>query len=80
MGVFAEEVSADWNVIGDGKELTILGSHLSALTFPAVIEGIRTGLLKTDGLISHIFKLADWQQAFEAAEKDPLAMKVMLEP
>ena len=80
MGVFAEEVSADWNVIGDGKELTILGSHLSALTFPAVIEGIRTGLLKTDGLISHKFKLADWQQAFEAAEKDPHAMKVMLEP
>lgn len=80
MGVFAEEVSADWNVIGDGKELTILGSHLSALTFPAVIEGIRAGLLKTDGLISHKFKLADWRQAFETAEKDPLAMKVMLEP
>lgn len=80
MGVFAEEVTADWNTIGDGKELTIIGSHLSALTFPAVIKGIASGLIKTDGLISHKFDLADWKEAFEAAEKDPNAVKVMLIP
>lgn len=80
MGVFAEEVTADWNTIGDGKELTIIGSHLSALTFPAVIKGIASGLIKTDGLISHKFALADWKEAFEAAEKDPNAVKVMLIP
>ena len=80
MGVFAEEVKADWNVIGDGKELTIIGSHLSAKTYPAVIRGIETGLIKTEGLISHIYPLADWKEAFEAAEKEPSAMKVMLVP
>lgn len=80
MGVFAEEVTADWNTIGDGKELTIIGSHLSALTFPAVIKGIASGLIKTDGLISHKFALADWKEAFEVAEKDPNAVKVMLIP
>ncbi len=80
MGVFAEEVKADWNIIGDGKELRIIGSHLSALTYPAVIKGIQSGLLKTEGLVSHHFPLADWQQAFEAAEKDPDAMKVALVP
>lgn len=80
MGVFAEEVKADWNVIGDGKELTIIGSHLSAKTYPAVIRGIETGLIKTEGLISHIYHLADWKEAFEAAEKEPSAMKVMLVP
>lgn len=80
MGVFAEEVKADWNVIGDGKELHIRGSHLSALTYPAVIEAIRTGLIKTDGLISHSFPLEDWQTAFDTAEKDGSAIKVLLEP
>lgn len=80
MGVFAEEVKADWNVIGDGKELTIIGSHLSAKTYPAVIRGIESGLIKTDGLISHRFSLADWKEAFETAEKEPSAMKVMLVP
>lgn len=43
MGVFADEVKADWNVIGDGKELQIQGSHLSALTFASVIKGIESG-------------------------------------
>ena len=80
MGVFAEEVKADWNVIGDGKELTIIGSHLSALTYPAVIKGIKNGLIKTEGLISHSYKLENWKEAFEATEKDPNAVKIMLVP
>lgn len=80
MGVFAEEVKADWNTIGDGKELTIIGSHLSALTYPAVIKGIETGLIKTKGLISHTYKLKDWKEAFEAAQKEPDAVKIMLTP
>lgn len=80
MGVFADEVKADWNVIGDGKELSIKGSHLSALTFQSVIDGIEKGLIKTDGLISHSFRLDEWEDAFEAAEKEPEAMKIMLIP
>lgn len=80
MGVFAEEVKADWNVIGDGKELKIKGSHLSALTFKAVIDGIEKGFIKTEGLISHVFGLEKWEEAFETAEKEPEAMKVMLIP
>lgn len=80
MGVFAEEVKADWNVIGDGKELIIKGSHLSALTYGSTIKGIESGLIKTDGLISHMFPMADWEQAFETAEKSPEAIKVALIP
>jgi 2-desacetyl-2-hydroxyethyl bacteriochlorophyllide A dehydrogenase len=80
MGVFAEEVKTDWNVIGDGKELVIRGSHLSALTYGSTIKGIESGLIKTDGLISHTFPLKDWKEAFQTAEKDPLALKVALIP
>lgn len=42
--------------------------------------GICAGDLKTDGLISHCFKLQDWAKAYETAEKDPAAVKIMLEP
>ena len=80
MGVLSDLVTADWNIIGDGKELTIIGSHLSAKVYPAVIRGIEKGLIRTDGLISHTFHLRDWKQAFETAEKDASAVKVMLVP
>lgn len=80
MGVLSDLVTADWNIIGDGKELTIIGSHLSANVYPAVIRGIEKGLIKTDGLISHTYKLADWKQAFDTAANDSTAVKVMLEP
>jgi 2-desacetyl-2-hydroxyethyl bacteriochlorophyllide A dehydrogenase len=80
MGVLSGEVTADWNTIGDGKELSITGSHLSARTYDAVIRGIQKGLIRTDGLISHTFALSNWQHAFETAEKDPEAIKVMLTP
>lgn len=80
MGVFASPVSADWNVIGDGKELNIQGSHLSARTFKATIEGIERGLIRTDGLVSHTFPLEEWEKAYETAAEDPEAMKVILIP
>ncbi|MHC1692409.1 MAG: alcohol dehydrogenase catalytic domain-containing protein [Sphaerochaetaceae bacterium] len=80
MGVFAAPVSADWNIIGDGKELNIQGSHLSALTFKSVIDGIDKGLLETEGLVSHHFRLEEWEKAFEVADKAPDAMKVVLVP
>lgn len=80
MGVLSDLVHADWNIIGDGKELTIIGSHLSAKTYPAVIRGIEKGIIKTEGLISHCFKLEDWKEAYETAEKGKYAVKVMLEP
>lgn len=79
-GVFGNEVTADWNIIGDSKEISIYGSHLSALCYDSVIKGIESGLLKTEGLISHRFSLTDWKQAFDTAEKDPEAMKVALVP
>lgn len=80
MGVLSDLVHADWNIIGDGKELTIIGSHLSAKVYPAVIRGIEKGLIKTDGLISHCFKLENWKEAYETAEKATDAIKVMLIP
>lgn len=65
--VFSKTASIDWSVIGDGKELDVLGSHLSPYCFPFVIENINRGNLKTDGIVESFFELKDWKKAFEHA-------------
>lgn len=65
--VFSEPTVLDWSIIGDRKELDVLGSHLGPNCFRPVIDGIYSGLLKTDGIVSSCFKLDDWQKAFEHA-------------
>ncbi len=79
-GVFPDKVLADWNIIGDTKELEIIGAHLGAYCYPSVIDGMNSGLIPTDGIVSHTFKLSEWEKAFEVAEKDPNAFKVVLVP
>ena len=79
-GVFAKDVTADWNVIGDTKHMDVVGSHLSGHCYNAVIKGMVNGTMKTNGILSHRFALTDWEKAFEVTEKDPAAFKVALIP
>lgn len=65
--VFAEPTTLDWSIIGDRKELDVLGAHLSPYCFPFVIEGIAEGKLKTDGVVSSMFSIDEWEKAFEHA-------------
>jgi L-iditol 2-dehydrogenase len=79
-GVFAKNVNADWNIIGDTKEIAVYGSHLSGHCYHAVIKGMLNGTIKTDGVVSHTYPLEEWKKAFETAETDPNAIKVVLKP
>ncbi|MDC7291125.1 alcohol dehydrogenase catalytic domain-containing protein [Blautia schinkii] len=79
-GVFPKEIMADWNIIGDTKEIDILGAHLGPYCYEPVIKGLADGTIKSDGIISHKFALEDWEKAFETAEKDETAFKVALIP
>ena len=65
--VFGSETSVDWSIIGDRKELDILGSHLSPYAYPFVIENMMKGNLKTDGVVSSMFKIEEWEKAFDYA-------------
>ena len=65
--VFGETTTVDWSIIGDRKELDILGSHLSPYCYPFVIQNIANGNLKTDGVVSRMMALEDWKEAFEYA-------------
>jgi L-iditol 2-dehydrogenase len=65
--VFSGPTNVDWSIIGDRKELDVLGSHLSPYCFPFVIDGIAKGILKTDGVIKTMFKLDEWEKAYDYA-------------
>lgn len=65
--VFAEPTTVDWTLIGDNKELDVLGSHLSPYCYPYVIENIANGKLKTDGVVNRYFPVEKWEEAFEYA-------------
>lgn len=65
--VFGSEAAVDWSVIGDGKELDVLGAHLSPYCYPFVIQHIADGTLKTNGVVSSIYDLDNWQEAFDKA-------------
>jgi L-iditol 2-dehydrogenase len=65
--VFGAPTSVDWSIIGDRKELDILGAHLSPYAYPFVIEHMGNGNLKTQGVVSRKFSLEDWEKAFDYA-------------
>lgn len=80
-GIFADDaVPTDMNTVGDGKELDVLGAHLSPNCFGPVIKGMIDGSIKTDGIVTHVFKIADWEKGFNTALSDPDAIKVVLVP
>ena len=60
--VFGEPTTVDWSIIGDRKELDLLGSHLSPYCYPFVIENISNGNLKTEGVVSKTFSLEEWEE------------------
>ena len=78
--VFGEPVTVDWTIIGDTKELNIHGAHLSPYCYPLAIDMILKGQVPVDDIVTHVFPLEQFQEAFSlvAASKD--SVKVMLQP
>ncbi len=76
--VFGAPATLDWSIIGDRKELDVLGAHLSPYCYPFVIEHIADGSLATEGVVSAIFPLERWAEAFEAAAGAHGELKVAL--
>ena len=62
--VFVEPTTLGWSIIGDKKELNVLGSHLSPYTYPYVLEHMADGTLKTEGVVTKVFPLEQCQEAF----------------
>lgn len=78
--VFTDEVSVDWSIIGDRKELDVLGSHLGPYCYPLVISGIEKGTLATEGIVTHKLPLEEFEKGFHLMQKGENSLKVILEP
>ncbi len=78
--VFGAPTTLDWSIIGDVKELDLLGAHLSPYCFPPVIEWISNGKLPAEGVVTHVYPLDKWEEAFALASSGENANRVVLTP
>ncbi|WP_139200590.1 zinc-binding dehydrogenase [Curtobacterium sp. MMLR14_010] len=63
--VFKDNVSVDWSIISDDKELDIRGAHLGPHTWPAAIKLLETQTLPMDRICTHQFPLEAFQEALD---------------
>jgi threonine dehydrogenase-like Zn-dependent dehydrogenase len=75
-----EPVTVDWTIIGDIKELTIHGAHLSPYCYPIAIEMLAQGALPMEQIVTHQLPLADFEQGIELVEAGARSIKVTLTP
>ncbi len=78
--VFGQEVTADWSIISDRKELDVLGSHLGPYCYPFVIAAIADGRLPTEGVVTHQLPLKDFEKGIEMMHKGEGSIKIALIP
>jgi len=79
--VLREPVTADWSIIGDAKELDVLGSHLGPYSYPLAIRYLNKGIVKVDEIVTHKFPLDEFHKAFEYSSKSlDGAIKVLVIP
>lgn len=79
--VFSGETSVDWSIIGDRKELNIVGSHISGQNgYKVAIDFLEKGIIKVDDIVTHEFPLSQFKDAFALAEKGDDSIKTVLVP
>lgn len=78
-GVFGASATVDWSIIGDRKELDVLGAHLGPHRYPAAIDLLHTGVVDADQLVTHRLPLAKIDDALELLAEGA-GIKIMLTP
>lgn len=62
------------------REISIKGSFAQVDDFPGAIATLRSGRVRTDGIITHRYKLEEYDQALEALRSDRTVHKIVLVP
>ena len=62
------------------REITIKGSFAEIASFPAAIAALRSGRVRTDGLITHRFGLDAYGEALDAFSNDKTLHKAVVSP
>jgi erythritol/L-threitol dehydrogenase len=78
--VFSHDVTVDWSIISDRKQLDILGVHLAPYCYPFVIDAIGNGRLPTEGVVTHRLPLEEYEKGIAMMKKGDKSLKILLEP
>ncbi|WP_420991954.1 MDR/zinc-dependent alcohol dehydrogenase-like family protein [Cupriavidus sp. 30B13] len=78
--VFNDDAIVDWSIIGDRKELDVLGSHLGPYMYPRAIDFIAARRIDVRGIVTHRFPLSRFAEAFGVMERGEQSLKVVLDP
>jgi threonine dehydrogenase-like Zn-dependent dehydrogenase len=78
--VFGAPVTVDWSIIGEEKELDVLGAHLGARMYPSAIASLADGSVKMDGVVTDRFALPQYAEAFARMEGGTGSIKAILVP
>jgi L-iditol 2-dehydrogenase len=79
MGIFNNDITLDFHNIKK-KELTVEGSHAQIPTsWEKAMRLIQLGKVNTDAIVSHVFPLSQWEEAFKTVA-DRSGLKVLLDP
>jgi len=78
--VFGSDVSVDWSIISDDKELDVRGAHLGPECWPAAIRMLESGRLPMDRICTHQVPLADFQKGLDLVASGKESIKVSLIP
>ncbi len=78
--VFKEDVTVDWSIISDDKELDVLGAHLGRGCWPAAIRLIESGRLPVDDICTHQLALDEFRSGLDLVASGKESIKVSLIP
>lgn len=78
--VFGSKVTADWSIIGDVKEIRIIGGHLGPHCWPKAIDLISNGHVPVDEIVTHKFPLRNFLEGIKKVSNSQDSIKVMLFP
>lgn len=78
--VMREPVTVDWTIIGDTKELNLLGAHLGPYCYPGVIRSLADGLVDGGVFITHELPLEEFARGIDLVHRGTDSLKVLLKP
>ena len=78
--VFGSEVTVDWSIISDDKELDVRGAHLGPHCWPAAIRMLEARMLPMDRICSHQLPLSRFQEGIDLVADGRSSIKVSLIP
>jgi len=78
--VFGHETTADWSVIGDRKELEVLGAHLGPYCYEIAIDLFSRKLISAKDIVTHNFPIERFEEAFRiAASSESIKTAIVIE-